>query len=87
MAKKYPLTYEEYEQKIIQLYLKNKQNKEEAMNRLNTLLQKEPQLIEELYEETCFRYDSPQIYGETCKKVFEEYLLESIPVHTLNLLI
>ena len=54
---------------------------------IDQLLEKEPEFIEGLYAETCFRYDSPHIYGETCKKVFGDYLLDSIPVNTLNLLL
>lgn len=84
---KYPMTYEEYNKKIIELFLKNKSDKEDAMNRLNTLLKKEPKFIEGLYAETCFRYDHPEIYSETCKKVFGDYLLNSIPVNTLNMLL
>ncbi|MBE6490949.1 MAG: hypothetical protein E7Z83_08855 [Methanobrevibacter sp.] len=87
MTKKYPLTYEEYHKKIIELFLKNKTDKEDAMNRLNNLLNAEPDFMEGLYAETCFRYDHPEIYSETCKKVFGDYLLESIPVNTLNMLL
>ena len=87
MTKKYPLTYEEYHKKIIELFLKNKTDKEDAMNRLNNLLNAEPDFMEGLYSETCFRYDHPEIYSETCKKVFGDYLLESIPVNTLNMLL
>ena len=54
------------------------------MDRLNELLENEPDFIKGLYSETCFRYDSQDIYGDTCKKVFEDYLLEAIPVNTLN---
>ena len=85
----YPMTYEEYEKRVTELFLKlypeDKQNV--AKERLQQLLKKEPDIIEELYAETCFRYDSPHIYGETCKKVFGDYLLDSIPVNTLNSLL
>ena len=85
----YPMTYEEYEKRVTELFLKlypeDKQNV--AKERLQQLLEKEPEFIEGLYAETCFRYDSPHIYGETCKKVFGDYLLDSIPVNTLNLLL
>ena len=53
----------------------------------NKLLEAEPEFIEALYGDTCFRYDHPEIYSETCKTVFEDIKLNSIPVHTLNLLL
>jgi hypothetical protein len=89
MSKKYPMTYEEYEKRVIELFLDlyPKDKQEIAMERINDLLKEEPEFIEALYGDTCFRYDHPEIYSETCKKVFEDYLLNSIPVHTLNLLL
>lgn len=87
MEKRYPMTYEEYEQKIKELYMKNKKNKEDAINRFNTLLENDSEFIKGLYAETCFRYDHPEIYSETCKKVFGDYLLESIPVTNLDMLL
>ena len=58
-----------------------------AMDRLNELLENEPDFIKGLYSETCFRYDSQNIYGDTCKKVFEDHLLEAMPVNTLNMML
>ena len=85
----YPITYEEYEKRVIELFLDlyPKDKQDVAMERINDLLKEEPGFIEALYEDTCFRYDHPEIYSETCKKVFEDYLLNSIPVRTLNLLL
>ena len=89
MTKKYPMTYEEYEQKIktlfLQLYPQDKQGI--AEERLNNLLQKEPEFIKGLYEETCFRYDHDNIYGEGSKNVFKDPSLNAIPVNTLNMLL
>lgn len=89
MSKKYPMTLEEYEKRVTELFLKlyPKDKQEIGMNRLNALLEKEPTIFEELYADSCFRYDNPQIYSETCKEMFEDYLLESIPVHNLNLML
>lgn len=85
----YPMTYEEYEKRVIELFLDlyPKDKQDVAMERINDLLKEEPEFIEALYGDTCFRYDHPEIYSETCKKVFEDYLLNSIPVRTLNLLL
>ena len=85
----YPMTYEEYEKRVIELFLElyPKEKQEIAMERINKLLESEPEFIEALYGDTCFRYDHPEIYSETCKTAFEDYKLNSIPVHTLNLLL
>jgi hypothetical protein len=89
LTKKCPMTYEEYEKRVIELFLDlyPKDKQEAGMERLNALLEDDPQFIEGLYAETCFRYDHPEIYSETCKKVFGDYLLNSIPVNTLNMLL
>lgn len=86
---KYPMTYEEYEKRVTELFLDlyPKDKQEVGKERLNGLLEAEPDFMEGLYAETCFRYDHPEIYSETCKKVFGDYLLESIPVRTLNMLL
>ena len=58
------MTYEEYEKRVTELFLKlypeDKQNV--AKERLQQLLEKEPDIIEGLYAETCFRYDSPHLW-------------------------
>ena len=87
MAEKYPLTYEEYEQKIKEIYIKNKKDKEDAENRLNDLLKKEPDFIKGLYADTCFDYDHPEIYGKITKKSFEDDHLDATPVNVLNMLL
>ena len=86
---KYPMTYEEYEKRVTELFLKlyPKDKQEVGKERLNNLLNAEPEFIEALYEDTCFCYDHPELYSETCKKVFEDYLLKSVPVNTLNMLL
>ena len=58
-----------------------------GMERLNELLEEDSQFIEGLYEHSCFMYDNPKIFGDTCKKVFGDYLLRAIPVNTLNMLL
>ncbi len=85
----YPMTCEEYEKRVIELFLDlyPKDKQDVAMERINDLLKEEPEFIEALYGDTCFRYDHPEIYSETCKTAFEDYKLNSIPVHNLNLLL
>lgn len=89
MANKYPMTYEEYEKRVIELFLElyPEDKQEVGKERLNRLLDAEPEFIEGLYGDACFCYDHPEIYGETCKSVFGDYLLESVPVNTLNMLL
>ena len=83
------MTYEEYEKRVTELFLDlyPKDKQEVGKERLNGLLEAEPDFMEGLYAETCFRYDHPEIYSETCKKVFGDYLLKSVPVNTLNMLL
>ena len=89
MAKKYPLTYEQYEKKIINLFLQTyPEDKQETMvNRLDEALKDDPNLIKGLYGDNCFRYDNPQIYGDNVKNIFTDQSLESIPVNTLHQLL
>ena len=88
MAKKYPMTYEEYEKRVMELLLDSypKDKQEIVKKRLNNALKEEPNLIKGFYEDTCFRYDHPEMYGKNCKKVFEDYLLDSIPVNNLDMM-
>ena len=90
MAKnKYPMTYEEYEKRVIELFLElyPEDKQEIGIERINKLLESEPEFIEALYGDTCFRYDHPELYSETCKKVFEDYKLKSVPVRNLDMMI
>ena len=66
----YPMTYEEYEQKIIKLYLKMypKEKHEQVKQLINNSLKKEPNLIRSLYGDTCFRYNHHEIYCAPAKK-------------------
>ena len=89
MTKKYPMTYEEYQKRVIELFLDlyPKDKQKVGMERLNSLLEDDPQFIEGLYAETCFRYDHDNIYGEGSKNVFKDTSLNAIPVNTLNLVL
>ena len=85
--KEYPMTYEEYEKRVIELFLErfDEKDREKALERVNELLEADPDFISGLYGDTCFRYDRPDIYGENCKRAFDDYLLNSIPVNTLDM--
>lgn len=86
---KYPLTYEEYEDKVIELFLEDYSDDklEEMTKRIDDLLGEENHFIKQLYGYDCFTYDSPHIYGETCKKAFDDDFLRQTPVAQLRMLI
>ena len=86
---KYPMTYKEYEKRVIELFLENyKDNQlEEMRKRVDDLLSESPNFIEQLYGYDCFTYDSPHLYGETAKDVFEDRFLRQTPVAQLRMLI
>ncbi len=87
--KDYPMTYKEYEKRVIELFLEdyNDDILEEMMKRIDDLLSEEPNFIQTLYGHDCFTYESPHIYGENCKKSFEDDFLRQTPVAQLRLLI
>ncbi len=87
--KKYPLSYEEYEDKIVELFLEEYSDEqlEEMTKRIDDLLGEENNFIQQLYGYDCFTYDSPHIYGDTCKKAFEDDFLKQTPVAQLRMLI
>lgn len=86
---KYPLTYEQYEKKVISLFLEDYSDEKlgEMTQRIDDLLGEENNFIEQLYGYDCFTYDSPHIYGETCKKAFDDDFLRQTPVAQLRMLI
>lgn len=89
MAEKYPMTYEEYEKRVIELWLElYPEDKQSVMKEIvDDALKEDPTLISALYGNSCFCYAHPEIYGEVCKKEFEDSALKSIPVRNLDMLI
>ena len=90
MAKnEYPMTYEEYEKRVIELYLDgiSEDHKEKIKQRIDNLLENDPTFLSGLYGDTCFLYDRPDIYGENCKRAFEDEKLKDIPVRTLDMFV
>ena len=84
---KYPMTYEEYKKRVIELFLErfDEKDHEKALERVNELLEKEPNFIRGSYGQSCFRYTHPEIYGENCKRAFEDDKIDSIAVNTLDM--
>ena len=85
----YPMTYNQFEERVVELFLANYEGEElEHMKKvIEEELSESPNYMESFYGDTCFVYDNPQIYGENCKKAFEDYHLESTPVHNLRWLL
>ena len=87
---KYPMDYEEYERKVIEIFLKHFEDDEEldaVKAKLDKFLEAEKEFIEGLYGADCFTYDNPKLYGDNCKKVFEDYHIETTPVAQLRMLL
>ena len=87
--KKYPMTYKEYEKRVIELFLEtgNYATKEEKLEFLNEeLLKNDPDFIKNLYKDDCFYYDHPERFGIAAKYVFEDTKLLGTPVSNLEML-
>lgn len=85
--KKYPMTYEEYKKRVIELFLDTGDfaTKEEKLEFLNEeLLKKDPDFIRNLYEEDCANYDDFEGQGITDSEyIFSDEILLSQPVRVL----
>ena len=86
---KYPMTYEVYEKRVVELFLEDYEGDslELMKQRVDDVLSDEPNFIQTLYGYDCFTYESPHIYGETCKRTFEDNFQRQTPVANLRLLI
>lgn len=82
----YPLSYEEFKEKVLKLLFEYHSDEfiEVLKERLAVLEKEDPNYMEGLYKNSCFIYDSPHIYGESCKGAFEKNFLRSTPVHLLR---
>ena len=85
----YPMTYKEYEKRVVELFLEcyYGETLELMKQRVEEELKEDPNYIHGFYGHDCFTYDHPEIYGENCKKTFEDYHLRQTPVANLRLLI
>ena len=85
----YPMTYKEYEKRVVELFLECYEGEtlELMKQRVEEELKEDPNYIHGFYGQDCFTYDHSEIYGENCKKTFEDYHLRQTPVANLRLLI
>lgn len=81
---KYPMTYQEYEDKIVELFLKDHSDKKERLEFLDKLLEEDPDFIYAGYKEDCYSYNRTKL--DPPERIFWDYLLRSRPVHVLELL-
>ena len=84
--KNYPMTYKEYEKRVIELLLEDidERFRDLMMEKVEAELKKDPNYFQTFYGQDCFTYDHPEIYGETCKKTFEDNFLRQTPVANLR---
>lgn len=84
MVKKYPMTYEEFKEKVMELLFKGMDpvERKETEKELKDLLEGEPDMFKHLYSSTCGAYDRDKEYPEA---YFEDALLLSRPVQTILL--
>ena len=87
--KNYPMTYKEYEKRVIELLLEDidERFRDLMMEKVEAELKNEPNYIHGFYGQDCFTYDSPDIYGDTCKKAFEDNFLKQTAVANLRKLL
>ena len=80
MAKEYPMTFDEYEKRVMELLFEgmNPLEKKETENELKDLLEEEPDMFKHLYGGDCYYYDQGQ-------NAFSDGLLLSRPVQTILL--
>ena len=89
--KKYPMTYEEYEKRVIELFLEpgtyTATKKEKLEFIYDELLKKDPDFIRNQYNSDCKSYDNPEKYGIVDPEyIFSDERLDAIPVYNLELL-
>lgn len=89
--KKYPMTYEEYEKRVIELFLEPgtyTATKEEKLEFIyDELLKNDPDFIRNLYRQDCHHYDCPEKYGVVNpENIFSDEVLSAIPVYNFELL-
>ena len=91
MKKKYPMTYEEYEKRVIELFLEpgtyTATKKEKLEFIYDELLKNDPDFIRNQYNSDCKSYDNPEKYGIVDPEyIFSDERLDAIPVYNLELL-
>lgn len=89
MSKKYPMSYEEFEKRVVELFLEDYSDEtlQVMKDKVDKELENDPNYIHGFYGHACWVYDNPKLYGKNCKKVFEDNFLRQTPVANLRMLI
>ena len=76
MVKKYPMTYEEFKEKVMELLFEGMDpvEKKETEKELKDLLEGEPDMFKHLYSSTCGAYDRDKEYPEHILKMHYYFL-------------
>jgi hypothetical protein len=82
----YPMNYQEFRETVLELLFEYYSDEfiEKLKERLDVLEKRDGDFMMGLYKHSCFIYDNPQIYGDTCKREFEKGFLRSGAVHLLR---
>lgn len=85
----YPMTYKEFEKRVVELFLEDYSGDGLRImkEKVEEELKQKPCFIEMLYAQSCFIYESPWLYGDTCKRCLEDNFLRQTPVANLRLFI
>ena len=85
----YPMSYKEYEKRVVELLLEDYEGEslEIVKAKVEDELSEDPNFIHMIYGQDCFTYDHPEIYGETCKRTFEDSFLRQTPVANLRMIV
>ncbi|MBR2857786.1 hypothetical protein IKE96_01025 [bacterium] len=81
MKKKYPMTYEEFEKRVIELFLEQAKSPSEKKDR-KTFVREEAGVIKGEYDYACYCYDDPK---RSSNQFTDEKLLYQ-PVRILDML-
>ena len=79
---KYPMTYEEFEKRVIELFLGESDSPKDLEFRKYLLNEYGDEIIKGEYEDACYYYDNPEYY---CNQFTEEHLI-SQPVRILEMI-
>lgn len=85
MTKEYPMTYEEFEKRVIELFVGQVDSPSEKRKR-KTLAREEAGVIKSEYNYACYCYDHQEERGPVAKNVFTDDGLIRQPVRILDML-
>lgn len=80
------MTFEEFEEKVLELFFEYYSDEfvEKLKRQLEEIEKENPNYMKGLYKATCWRYDSPHLYGKSCKRAFEKDYLRHYPVYSIR---